>query len=85
MKILLRIYRNQKLIKKTNPADRSKWRKLYSKLAWAQNKKGQFKYYIHVEYGYKINNWGKRCMFYNSGTYTNIHEAKEAFKAFIEL
>ena len=61
-------------------APRSKWRRLYAKLASARAQK----YLVRVEYGKDKTNTGTTEMFYNEGEYDNPRDAREALKAFIE-
>ena len=73
------VYKKNKVIKRLI-ADRSKWRKVYAKLASA----GSDKWFVEVNYGYDRDAYGQKVMFKNTGTYNNLKEAKAAFKAFIE-
>ena len=41
------------------------------------------KVYIKVEYGYDVDVFGKRVMFYNDGYYTERREAVKALQAFL--
>jgi hypothetical protein len=40
------------------------------------------KAYIKVRYGMKLDNFGKRTMFYNDGWYTDKKELKDIIKVF---
>jgi len=42
------------------------------------------KAYLKVSYGYDIDNFGKKKLFYNEGEYFNKKDLKQAFRAFIE-
>lgn len=79
MKITIRLYRNNKLIKRLI-ADRTKWRKVYRKLASAHSEK----YLVRVEYNYKKTGKGEKIMFFNEYEGKSLSEAKKALKAFID-
>ena len=80
MKIIIRLYKKGKVIKWYITSDRTKFRKMYSKLASAVAEK----YFVRVEYGYDKDASGKRIMFYNEYFGSNLREAKQALSAFIE-
>ena len=79
MKIIVRLYKNGKVIKRI-VAPREKWRKVYAKLASAVADK----WFVEVDYGYAKDVFGKRIMFKNTGTYNNLKESQKALQAFIE-
>ena len=78
MKILLKYWttgsKQPKIRHGTNP------RVLTQKLASPNWQKA----YLKVSYGYDIDNFGKKKLFYNDGEYFNKKELKQAFRAFIE-
>lgn len=78
MKILLKYWtpssRRPKMRHGTNP------RVLTQRLASLNFQKA----YLRVTYGYDIDNFGKKKLFYNDGEYFNKKDLKQAFRAFIE-
>ena len=78
MKILLKYWttgsKQPKIRHGTNP------RVLTQRLASLSFQKA----YLKITYGYGVDNFGKKKLFYNDGEYFKSSELKKAFRAFIE-
>lgn len=80
MQINVKIYNSKDKLIGYRQASRPGWRKVYGKLGMA----GAYKWFLRVVYGRGRNAYGQMATFANEGNYTNLYDAKRAFKIFIE-
>jgi hypothetical protein len=81
MKFTIKIYKNNKLISKTRTGKKRLFLKKVRLINW---KDGGIKVYLKVDYGKRLDNFGKYTSFWNDGDYDNKDDFWLALNAFLE-